>query len=119
MGVMSTFTLKEKTGIIVLTALSAAMMIIAIYGFSLSEFVYLSKRTSYCFSGANRILFSSALLFLGLLFFAMCCFSYLYMLGLVKKREPNSISNAVVVPLFLVPLIGIIITSIIAMLSCP
>jgi len=116
---MSAFTLKETAGIIVLTALSAAMMIVAIYGFSLSEFVYLSKRTSYCFSGANRILFSSALLFLGLLFFSMCCFGYLFMLGLVKKREPNSISNTLVVPLFLVPGIGIIITSIIAILSCP
>jgi hypothetical protein len=110
--------LKAKIGVVVITAMSVAMMIAAIYGLSHSEFEYMMKGTNHCFSGANRIIFSSALLFQGLLFFSMCCFGYLYMFGMVKKLKQNTIPNTLFFPLLLVPFFTIIITSIIAIFHC-
>ena len=118
MEAMNNFPPKAKAGVIVLTVLSVSMVILSIYGLSLHEFVYQSRRTAYCFSGLNRILFFSSLLFLGLLFFSMCSFGYLYMFGIVEKRKPNSIANTLAIPLLVVPVIIIIITAVIAMSNC-
>jgi hypothetical protein len=115
---MNNFPLKAKAGIIVLTILSAGMVILSVYGLSLPEFVYHSRKTTYCFSGQNRILFCSSLLLLGVLFFSMCSFGYLYMFGIVEKRKPNSIANTLAISLLVVPVIIIIITSVIAMSNC-
>ena len=118
MEAMNNFPLKAKAGLVVLTVLSAGMVMLSIYGLSLAEFIYQSRKTTYCFSGVNSILFFSALLFLGLLFFAMCSFGYLYLLGLVEKRRPNTIPNSLSIPVLIVPCIVIITTAVMASFSC-
>ena len=111
-------TLKEEVGLAIFSIVFFSLLAFSIYGFTFDDFIYTSRRSKFCFSGFNRVMFFSSLLILSLTFSLMAVFGYLLKFKIVEKRKPGSMNDNVLLLPLASSFIGLAITSLFASYAC-
>jgi hypothetical protein len=100
--------LKIAVGCVIIFIVGVYCIASSINGFFYDPFTFSLRRGTYCLTGFNRFIFSSSLMFWGVICFAGTVFYTLYKLNIVKRRESNSLPDKYVLPVMAIFILGLV-----------